>query len=104
MSLPSPLFDRILSRTSIRLGLRLYAAGVYICGIVGWAILYAVSPVHASHSDLHVRYFGCILIVCAGYGAIPIIISWQSNNCGSQSQRAVALGMLNTIGKLVAAL
>jgi hypothetical protein len=44
------------------------------------------------------------LIVCAGYGAIPIIISWQSNNCGSQSQRAVALGMLNTIGKLVAAL
>jgi hypothetical protein len=86
----------------IRLEYSLYAAGVYICGIVGWAILYAVSPVHASHSDLHVRYFGCILIVCAGYGAIPIIISWQSNNCGSQSQRAVALGMLNTIGKLVA--
>lgn len=39
--------------------------------------------------------------VSAGYVAIPIIISWQSNNTGSQSQRAVSLGMLNTIGKLI---
>jgi hypothetical protein len=74
-------------------------AAVFIIGIVGWSLLYGISPVHASHSDLHVRYFGCICVVVAGYAAIPLIMSWQSNNTGSQSQRAVSLGMLNTIGE-----
>jgi hypothetical protein len=72
---------------------------VYVVGLAGWAVLLAVNPVHASKGDLHARYFGCIAIVCAGYGAIPLLIAWQSNNCGSQSQRAVSLGMLNTIGQ-----
>ncbi|KAJ9097419.1 hypothetical protein QFC19_006789 [Naganishia cerealis] len=82
-----------LSTISDRLRTRgIPAASVFIIGIVGWVILFTV------HTDLHARYFACICIVTAGYCAIPIIMSWQSNNTGSQSQRAVSLGMLNTIG------
>ncbi|KAJ9103229.1 hypothetical protein QFC21_002652 [Naganishia friedmannii] len=83
----------LLSTISDRLRTRGIPAGsVFIIGIVGWALLLEV------HHDLHVRYFACICIVTAGYCAIPIIMSWQANNTGSQSQRAVSLGMLNTIG------
>lgn len=32
------------------------------------------------------------------------IMSWQANNTGSQSQRAVSLGMLNTVGQCLAIL
>ncbi len=38
-------------------------ASVFIIGIVGWVLLLAVSPVHATHGELHVRYFGCICVV-----------------------------------------
>lgn len=31
-------------------------------------------------------------------------MSWQSNNTGSQSQRAVSLGMLNTVGQCLSIL
>ncbi|KAJ6568478.1 major facilitator superfamily domain-containing protein [Mycena capillaripes] len=79
-------------------------ASVFCIGIVGWAILLGVSPVHATHSALHARYFGCICIVTAGYSNIPLIISWQSGNTGSQSQRAVSLGMLNAVGQCLSVL
>ncbi|KAM0751708.1 MFS general substrate transporter [Meredithblackwellia eburnea MCA 4105] len=75
------------------------AAAVFCVGIVGWAILWGVNPVHATKMKLHARYFGCICVVTAGYSNSPIIMAWQSNNTGSQSQRAVSLGMLNTLGQ-----
>ncbi|KAI5451618.1 hypothetical protein NCC49_001599 [Naganishia albida] len=80
------------------------AASVFVIGIVGWVLLLAISPVHATASHLHIRYFGCICIVTAGYCAIPIIMAWQANNTSSQSQRAVSLGMLNTIGQCLSVL
>ncbi|KAL8291709.1 hypothetical protein RQP46_001967 [Phenoliferia psychrophenolica] len=79
-------------------------ASVFCIGIVGWAILFAVSPIKASHMALRARYFGCIAVVTAGYSNIPLIISWQSANTGSQSQRAVSLGMLNTVGQCLSVL
>jgi hypothetical protein len=36
----------------------------------------------------------------AGYATIPLQLGWQAANNPSQTQRAVALGMLNTIGQL----
>jgi len=99
------VFMMLLSTFSDRKKTRGFpVACVFIIGIVGWSLLYGISPVHASHSDLHVRYFGCICVVVAGYAAIPLIMSWQSNNTGSQSQRAVSLGMLNTIGQCLSVL
>jgi hypothetical protein len=44
------------------------------------------------------------LQVTAGYSAIPLIISWQADNTGAQTQRAVALGMLNTVGQCLSIL
>lgn len=48
-------------------------ACVFAIGLVGWGILIGVNPIGATASDLHVRYFGCICIVTAGYGAIPLV-------------------------------
>ncbi|KAJ7662827.1 major facilitator superfamily domain-containing protein [Mycena polygramma] len=79
-------------------------AGVFCVAIVGWGILFGVNPVHATTSALHARYFGCICVVTAGYSNIPLIMSWQSSNTGSQSQRAVSLGMLNAIGQCLSVL
>lgn len=39
---------------------------VFAIGIIGWTILYTVSPIEPSASDLHVRYFGVICVVVAG--------------------------------------
>ncbi|ORX37396.1 major facilitator superfamily domain-containing protein [Kockovaella imperatae] len=75
------------------------ATAVFVIGIVGWAILLAVPAHHPTATELHVRYFGCICVVTAGYTNIPIIISWQSGNTGNQSQRATSLGMLNSLGQ-----
>ncbi|ORY82359.1 major facilitator superfamily domain-containing protein [Leucosporidium creatinivorum] len=77
---------------------------VFAIGIVGWTILYTVSPIGASHSDLHVRYFGVICVVTAGYSLIPIAMSQVARNTGCESQRAVALGMLNTVGQCLSVL
>lgn len=74
-------------------------ASVFLIGIVGWTILYTVSPVKATESMLSARYFACICIVTAGYSNIPLVISWQAGNTGSASQRAVSLGMLNSVGQ-----
>ncbi|KAJ7675567.1 major facilitator superfamily domain-containing protein [Mycena rosella] len=79
-------------------------ASVFCIAIVGWGILFGINPVHASQTALHARYFGCICIVTAGYSNIPLIMSWQSGNTGSQSQRAVSLGMLNAIGQCLSVL
>ncbi|KAJ7738997.1 major facilitator superfamily domain-containing protein [Mycena metata] len=79
-------------------------ASVFAIAVVGWGILYGVNPVGATKMDLHTRYFGCICIVTAGYSNIPLIMSWQSANTGSQSQRAVSLGMLNAIGQCLSVL
>ncbi|ORY28949.1 major facilitator superfamily domain-containing protein [Naematelia encephala] len=72
---------------------------VFILGIVGWAILLAVPAAGASHAQYSVRYFGCCLITTAAYTNIPLIISWQAANNPNESQRATALGYLNSIGQ-----
>jgi MFS family permease len=50
------------------------AAIVFIIALVGWTILMTVNAHHATASELHVRYFGCICVVIAGYTNIPIIM------------------------------
>ncbi|SCZ93063.1 BZ3500_MvSof-1268-A1-R1_Chr6-2g08438 [Microbotryum saponariae] len=79
-------------------------ASVFVVGIIGWALLLTIPAHKATHTQLHVRYFGCICIVTAGYSAIPLIISWVSANTGTESQRAVSLGMLNAIGQCLSVL
>lgn len=46
-------------------------ASVFCIAIVGWALLYGISPVHASASALRARYFGCICVVTAGCASLP---------------------------------
>ncbi|KDE03411.1 hypothetical protein MVLG_06077 [Microbotryum lychnidis-dioicae p1A1 Lamole] len=79
-------------------------ASVFVVGIIGWALLLAIPAHKATPTQLHVRYFGCICIVTAGYSAIPLIISWVSANTGTESQRALSLGMLNAIGQCLSVL
>lgn len=103
------VFMLILASISDRLKTRgIPSACVFLVGIVGWSILLGVDPGSAHHkasaAHLHLRYFGVICVVVAGYALIPIAISWQSNNTGSQSQRAVSLGMLNTVGQCLSVL
>ncbi|BGO88676.1 hypothetical protein NBRC10512v2_000621 [Rhodotorula toruloides] len=71
---------------------------------VGWAILYGVSPVHVSKGGLRARYFACCCLASAGYANIPLIMAWVSNNSPSESQRAVGLGMLNSVGQCLSIL
>ncbi|WVQ83605.1 hypothetical protein IAT38_005746 [Cryptococcus sp. DSM 104549] len=71
------------------------AAVVFILGIVGWALLLALP----ANTHYQARYFACILVVTSAYTNIPIFMSWQASNTGSQSQRATSLGMLNTVGQ-----
>ena len=40
-----------------------------------------------------------VLPVMAQFSNISIMLSWVSNNCGSQSMRAVQLGILNALGQ-----
>ncbi|KAF7340529.1 Major facilitator superfamily domain-containing protein [Mycena sanguinolenta] len=80
------------------------AASVFAIAILGWGLLLGVSPIKPTHMMLHARYFGCICVVTAGYSNIPLIMSWQSANTGSQSQRAVSLGMLNAVGQCLSVL
>lgn len=65
---------------------------------VGWAILFGVNPIHVSKGGLRARYFACCCLASAGYANIPLIMAWVSNNSPSESQRAVGLGMLNSVG------
>jgi len=50
------------------------AACIFLVGLTGWAILRSVPAHEPTGTDLHVRYFGCICVVVAGYVNIPIII------------------------------
>ncbi|GAA5988271.1 hypothetical protein JCM10908_002144 [Rhodotorula pacifica] len=77
---------------------------VYCIGIVGWAILYAVSPEHVSKGGLRARYFACCCLASAGYSNIPLIMAWVSGNSPSESQRAASLGALNSLGQCLSIL
>ncbi|GFZ45527.1 hypothetical protein JCM24511_03253 [Saitozyma sp. JCM 24511] len=74
-------------------------ACVFIVGLVGWVLLQAIPASHITQSQYSARYFGCICVVCAGYINIPLIISWTAGNNPEQSQRATALGFLNSVGQ-----
>ncbi|KAK4684310.1 MFS transporter, ACS family, pantothenate transporter, partial [Tremellales sp. Uapishka_1] len=69
---------------------------VFCINILGQALLIGVVD------NQHVRYFACFCIVIGGYCTIPLIQSWVSNNTGSQSQRAVHLGFLNSFANWAA--
>lgn len=68
-----------------------FVAGVFSLNVVGFAVLLGTENMKA-------RYFACFCIVLGCYCAIPLVQSWVANNCGSQSQRAVHLGYLNSVG------
>ncbi|KAK7033278.1 major facilitator superfamily domain-containing protein [Favolaschia claudopus] len=74
-------------------------ASIFCIAVVGWAILLGVNAENPSQSELNARYFGCICIVTAGYSNISLLISWVSANTGAETQRAIALGMLNAVGQ-----
>ncbi|EGG11815.1 uncharacterized protein MELLADRAFT_33106 [Melampsora larici-populina 98AG31] len=99
-----PYFVAFLVMTLISIGSSRYntraipIAGVFLVSSIGWMILLLVNGYD------HFRYFATFLIVIGGYAAIPLIIGWVSNNTGSESQRAISLGMLNSIGQLLAIL
>ena len=71
----------------------LFVAGVMVFSSMGWIILLTVTH------DQHVRYFATFLVVMGCFAAIPLTLSWVSNNAANESQRAVQLGMLNAIGQ-----
>ena len=88
-------------------------ASVFVLQIIGWAILLAVPAAHVTHSELHSRYFGCICVVTSCYCNIPLllceltpgsalIVGWQADNSAIESQRAAALGLMTTIGQVLA--
>ncbi|BGO98287.1 putative High-affinity nicotinic acid transporter (putative) [Rhodotorula toruloides] len=97
MLLLTGISDRLKSRG-------VFVMLVYCIGIVGWAILYGVSPIHVSKGGLRARYFACCCLASAGYANIPLIMAWVSNNSPSESQRAVGLGMLNSVGQCLSIL
>lgn len=68
-----------------------FVAGVFALNVVGFAVMLGTDNMRA-------RYFACFCIVLGCYCAIPLVQSWVANNCGSQSQRAVHLGYLNSVG------
>jgi hypothetical protein len=48
-----------------------FVAIVFLCSIVGWAILLSVQ-----HNN-HARYFGCICIVVGGYNVSSDYMIWN---------------------------
>ncbi|EJD37819.1 MFS general substrate transporter [Auricularia subglabra TFB-10046 SS5] len=82
----SAISDRLRSRG-------IFVAIVFTLSALGWLILLVVE------TNQRARYFATFLTVIGGYAAIPLITSWTSNNTGSQSQRAVSLGLLNSVGQ-----
>ncbi|KAJ7176139.1 major facilitator superfamily domain-containing protein [Mycena crocata] len=99
------VFMLLMSSYSDRYQTRGIPVAIVFCiAITGWSLLLGVSPIKPTEAALNARYFGCICVVTAGYSNIPLIMSWQSGNTGSQSQRAVSLGMLNTIGQCLSVL
>ncbi|WWC71753.1 uncharacterized protein I206_105712 [Kwoniella pini CBS 10737] len=87
----------IINHFSDRLRMRgPFIIGVFSINLLGWLLLLIVT-----HNQ-HVRYFGTFCIVIGGYATIPLIQSWVSNNTGSQTQRAVHLGFLNSFANWAA--
>ena len=76
----------------------LFVAGVMMVSCTGWTILLAVAD------NQHARYFATFLLVMGSFAAVPLMLSWVSNNSANESQRAVELGMLNGIGQCFAIL
>lgn len=71
-------------------------------GCLGWALMLGLDAASTSRSILHARYFGCICLVSAAYATVPMIVGWVTANTPSHSQRAMGLGMLNTVGQCAA--
>jgi len=71
----------------------IFVAIVFAISSLGWILLLGVVD------NEHLRYFATFCIVIGGYNAIPLIMSWTSNNSPSQSGRAAALGLLNSLGQ-----
>ncbi|BEJ00154.1 hypothetical protein CcaverHIS631_0500110 [Cutaneotrichosporon cavernicola] len=88
----STISDRLQSR-GVPLAL------TYCIGVAGWGILLGLDAASKSSSVLGARYFGVICVVAPAYATIPLQLSWVASNSPAQTQRAVALGMLNTIGQ-----
>ncbi|KZV98263.1 MFS general substrate transporter [Exidia glandulosa HHB12029] len=86
MTLTSTASDKVRSRGP-------FVALVFSLSALGWLILLVVE------TNQRARYFATFLTVIGGYAAIPLIMSWVSNNTGSESQRATSLGMLNSVGQ-----
>jgi hypothetical protein len=63
------------------------AACIFLVGLTGWAILLSVPALHPTPTELHVRYFGCICVVVAGYVNIPIIICEFTSSSTADQQR-----------------
>jgi MFS family permease len=76
----------------------LFVAGAMMISCTGWIILLAVVV------NQHARYFATFLLVMGSFAAIPLTLSWVSNNAANESQRTVELGMLNGIGQCFAIL
>ncbi|TIA88578.1 hypothetical protein E3P99_02516 [Wallemia hederae] len=66
---------------------------------VGYTILIATDP-----QSLNARYGAIFLSVMGTYTAIPLTLSWSASNAGSESKKAVAIAMLNTIGHTLSVL
>jgi hypothetical protein len=64
-----------------------------VIAMIGFAILIGVRTNEA------VRYFAVFLIVAPTFTNIPLCLSWASNNNATESSRAVALGLVNSIGQ-----
>ena len=91
MILTSLLSDRFRCRG-------LVVAGVMMISCTGWIILLVVVD------NQHARYFATFLLVMGSFAAVPLTLSWVSNNSANESQRVVELGMLNGIGQCFAIL
>ena len=91
MILASFLSDRFRCRG-------LFVAGAMMISCTGWIILLAVVD------NQHARYFASFLLVMGSFAAIPLNLSWVSNNSANESQRVVEFGILNAIGQCFAIL
>lgn len=76
----------------------LFVAAAMMISCSGWIILLSVTY------NQQARYFATFLVVMGSFAAIPIMLSWVSNNSANESQRVVELGMLNGIGQCFAIL
>ena len=93
------VFMIIVSFLSDRIHCRgLFIAGAMMTSSTGWIILLTVV------ANQHARYFATFLLVMGSFAAVPLTLSWVSNNAPNESQRAVELGMLNGIGQCFAIL